>query len=248
MRWPHPERGMISPSEFIPLAEDCGLIGPVTTQALEAAMRECCAWRKEGIEIPFAVNVSARSLGDGRLVDEIRALLTTWKLPGEALQLELTESLLLDEPAVAQEVLRPLREMGVSLAIDDFGTGWSSLGKLSELPFDELKIDRSFVMRMQPGLPEDAIVRSTDPARPRPRPARRRRGRRDRGRARAPGRRRLRRRPGLPARQARAGRAPRAQRVLRRAARSASPRSFAPPPSVSVQRAGRQHEAARLLL
>ena len=124
-------------------------------------MRECSAWRAEGIEIPFAVNVSARSLGDGRLVDEIRALLARWELPGRLLQLELTESLLLDEPAVAQEVLRPLREMGVGLAIDDFGTGWSSLGKLSELPFDELKIDRSFVMRMEPGLPEDAIVRST---------------------------------------------------------------------------------------
>ena len=161
MRWPHPDRGIISPEEFIPIAEDCGLIVPVTTIALEAAMRECRAWRDEGVSIRFAVNVSARSLIDGRIIEEIRALLHEWQLPGSLLQLELTESMLVDDPDGANKVLQPLREMGVSFALDDFGTGWSSLGQLNDLPFDELKIDRSFVLAMRPGSPEDAIVRST---------------------------------------------------------------------------------------
>jgi EAL domain-containing protein (putative c-di-GMP-specific phosphodiesterase class I) len=161
MRWPHPERGIISPEEFIPIAEDCGLIVPVTTIALEAAMRECRAWRDEGVSIRFAVNVSARSLIDGRIIEEIRGLLHEWQLPGTLLQLELTESMLVDDPDGANKVLQPLRDMGVSFALDDFGTGWSSLGQLNELPFDELKIDRSFVLAMRPGSPEDAIVRST---------------------------------------------------------------------------------------
>ena len=161
MRWPHPERGVISPEEFIPIAEDCGLIVPVTTIALEAAMRECRAWCDEGVRIRFAVNVSARSLIDGRIIDEIRALLSRWGVPGSLLQLELTESMLVDDPDAANKVLQPLREMGVSFALDDFGTGWSSLGQLNDLPFDELKIDRSFVLAMRPGSAEDAIVRST---------------------------------------------------------------------------------------
>jgi len=161
MRWPHPDRGIISPEEFIPIAEDCGLIVPVTTIALEAAMRECRAWRDEGVSIRFAVNVSARSLIDGRIIEEIRALLHEWQLPGSLLQLELTESMLVDDPDGANKVLQPLREMGVGFALDDFGTGWSSLGQLNDLPFDELKIDRSFVLAMRPGSPEDAIVRST---------------------------------------------------------------------------------------
>jgi diguanylate cyclase (GGDEF)-like protein len=161
MRWPHDDRGIVSPEEFIPIAEDCGLIVPVTTIALEAAMRECRAWLDEGVSIRFAVNVSARSLIDGRIIEQIRGLLHDWRLPGSLLQLELTESMLVDDPAGANKVLQPLREMGVSFALDDFGTGWSSLGQLNELPFDELKIDRSFVLAMRPGSAEDAIVRST---------------------------------------------------------------------------------------
>ena len=161
MRWSHRERGVIPPDEFIPIAEDCGLIVPVTTIALEAAMRECRAWRDEGVNIRFAVNVSARSLVDGRIIDEVRDLLQRWEIPGSQLQLELTESMLVDDPEAANEVLQPLREMGVSFALDDFGTGWSSLGQLNDLPFDELKIDRSFVQAMRPGSAEDAIVRST---------------------------------------------------------------------------------------
>jgi diguanylate cyclase (GGDEF)-like protein len=161
MRWPHPERGMISPGEFIPLAEDGGLIVPLTTIALEAAMRECRVWRDAGIDIRFAVNVSARSLMDSRIVDEVRELLGRWQVPGSLLQLELTESTVVEDLAGAHGVLLKLREMGVSFALDDFGTGWSSLGQLNDLPFDELKIDRSFVLAMRPGAPEDAIVRST---------------------------------------------------------------------------------------
>ncbi len=161
MRWPHPQRGMISPDEFIPLAEDGGLIVPLTTIALEAAMRECRVWRDAGIDIRFAVNVSARSLMDSRIVDEVRELLARWQIPGSLLQLELTESTVVEDLAGAHGVLLRLREMGVSFALDDFGTGWSSLGQLNDLPFDELKIDRSFVLAMRPGAPEDAIVRST---------------------------------------------------------------------------------------
>ena len=161
MRWPHPKRGLVPPDEFIPIAEDCGLIVPVTTIALEAAMRECRVWRDEGVSIRFAVNVSARSLIDGRIIEEIRGLLQRWDLPGSLLQLELTESMLVDDPDAANDVLEPLRDMGVSFALDDFGTGWSSLGQLNDLPFDELKIDRSFVGAMRPRSAEDAIGRST---------------------------------------------------------------------------------------
>ena len=161
MRWPHPDRGIISPDEFIPIAEDCGLIVPVTTIALEAAMRECRAWRDEGVSIRVR-GQRLRALADRRAHHR--------RDPRAAARLAAPR---LAAPAGAdreharrrsrrrEQGAQPLREMGVSFALDDFGTGWSSLGQLNDLPFDELKIDRSFVLAMRPGSPEDAIVRST---------------------------------------------------------------------------------------
>ena len=161
VRWVHPERGMVSPSEFIPLAEQAGLIMPLTRLVLEQALDQVNVWRKEGIELCVAVNLSVRSLLDGGLPSEVRELLAERKLRPSALRFEITESALMSDAVRAGRILRMLSAMGIRLALDDFGTGYSSLSYLKTLPVDEVKIDRSFVMNMARD-PDDAhIVRST---------------------------------------------------------------------------------------
>jgi diguanylate cyclase (GGDEF)-like protein/PAS domain S-box-containing protein len=162
LRWPHPRRGLVPPAEFIPLAEQTGLVRPLTKWVLDRAAGEAQAWARAGHQIPVAVNVSARSLHDGRIVDDVEEALLTHDLRTSALQIEVTESAVMADAGRAAEVLSGLSGRGVSIAIDDFGTGYSSLDRLRRLPVHELKIDRSFVMGMAGDGGEDtAIVRST---------------------------------------------------------------------------------------
>jgi diguanylate cyclase (GGDEF)-like protein len=161
VRWQHPERGLLSPDEFIPLAERTGLIRELTLFVLEAALGQLQAWQDEGLELSVAVNLSARDLLDLELPETIERLLASRDLPAERLQLEITESVILADPMRARLVLSRLSAMGVQLAIDDFGSGYSSLAYLKRLPVGEIKIDRSFVMNMERDERDAAIVRST---------------------------------------------------------------------------------------
>ena len=162
LRWPHPKRGFVPPADFIPLAEQTGLIRPLTRWVLDRAAGEARAWERAGRHIPVAVNVSARSLHDGRIVDDVEEALLTHDLRSDRLQVEVTESAVMADAGRAAEVLSSLTSRGVTVAIDDFGTGYSSLGLLRKLPVHELKIDKSFVIGMAGEGGEDtAIVRST---------------------------------------------------------------------------------------
>jgi len=148
VRWPHPEHGLLAPDQFIPLAEQTGLIAPLTDWVLEEALRQCRAWDEAGMSVDIAVNLSARSLSDDALPDRIAALLARCPLSPERLTLEITESSVMADPDRAGAVLARLRAVGVRLSIDDFGAGHSSLGLLQRLPVDELKVDRSFVTHL----------------------------------------------------------------------------------------------------
>lgn len=160
-RWQHPEFGSIAPDEFIPLAEDTGLIRPFTTWVLNEALRQCRAWQEQGLHLQVAVNLSAHNLLDGELPVLVAGLLAQWQLDSSQLALEITESAFMQEPARALDVVHRLHEMGLSLAIDDFGTGYSSLAYLKRLPVAELKIDRSFVGEMLQDENDAMIVAST---------------------------------------------------------------------------------------
>jgi EAL domain-containing protein (putative c-di-GMP-specific phosphodiesterase class I) len=162
LRWPHARRGAVSPAEFVPLAEQTGLIRPLTRWVLDRAAGESCAWARAGRRLPVAINISARSLQDERIVDDIEEALLTHDLRGDRLQIEVTESAVMRDAGRAAEVLASLTGRGVAVSIDDFGTGYSSLGLLRKLPVQELKIDKSFVIGMkEEGAEDTAIVRST---------------------------------------------------------------------------------------
>jgi EAL domain-containing protein (putative c-di-GMP-specific phosphodiesterase class I) len=160
VRWQHPERGLMGPDLFIPLAEQSGLIKQLTHHVLKAAINQCAVWRAMGIELPVSVNVSMRDLHDARLPELIAGLLAAEHIPGEQLELEITESALMADPRRALEVLRHLRTLGLQIAVDDFGTGYSSLTYLKHLPVDSLKIDKSFVRQLATDPSDLAIVRS----------------------------------------------------------------------------------------
>jgi diguanylate cyclase (GGDEF)-like protein len=161
VRWQHPTRGLLPPAEFIPQAEHTGLMRPLTLWVLESALRQSEAWRARGLDIDISVNLSAASLADAALPDDVAALLTRFDVPAERLTLEITESMAMSDPSRAGVLLGRLHDLGVGLAIDDFGTGHSSLSYLSRLPVRELKIDRSFVMKIEDGDTDAVIVRST---------------------------------------------------------------------------------------
>ncbi len=161
VRWQHPELGLIPPGDFIPIAEQSGLIGPLTRYVLERAVAECKAWRAAGRDLSVAVNLTVRDLLDRRLPARIESLLDAYKLPAEALALEITESMIMSDPERALSTVTQLRELGVKISVDDFGTGYSSLANLKQLPVNELKIDRSFVSSMLKDQSDLIIVRST---------------------------------------------------------------------------------------
>jgi diguanylate cyclase (GGDEF)-like protein len=152
-RWQHPEQGLLPPSEFIDLAEQTGLIEPLTMLLLEKALVEAPE------HVPIALNLSARHLRDPNLPDRIADVLVAKNAPTSRLVLEITENFIMSDPVRSIASLSRLHEMGVTLAVDDFGTGYSSLSYLRRLPLDELKIDRSFVVGL--ATEGDAIVRST---------------------------------------------------------------------------------------
>jgi diguanylate cyclase (GGDEF)-like protein len=160
VRWRHPERGLVPPDEFVPLAESSGLIEPLTRHVVDSAVAQLGLWREMGLELRLAVNVSVRDLSSNALVDSVVTALDRYDVPPRCLVLEVTEGSLFAESHRAAATLRRLDELGVALALDDFGTGWSSLGHLRRLPVQELKVDRTFVFRMRSDVRDAAIVRS----------------------------------------------------------------------------------------
>jgi diguanylate cyclase (GGDEF)-like protein len=159
-RWEHPTRGIVMPDEFVPVAEATGLITPMTTHVLRAAIRRIAQWQSHGLELSVAVNLSARSFLDGGFVDEIPSILEEYGVDPSLLALEITESMIVGDPQRARSVLDDLAAMGITLAIDDFGTGYSSLAYLKQLPVHEIKIDKSFVLGMAHDVSDETIVRS----------------------------------------------------------------------------------------
>jgi len=155
IRWQHPVHGLVSPAEFIPLAEETGWIVPIGLWALQEACREAATWQSE---VRVSVNLSAVQFGHKNLWTEIGAALTEAGLAANRLELEVTETLLLQDDEANIELMRALRKMGVRIAMDDFGTGYSSLGYLRRFPFDKIKIDQSLIRDLPDGAEGDAIV------------------------------------------------------------------------------------------
>ena len=161
IRWQHPERGLLLPAQFVPVAEDCGLILPIGRWVLRETCLQARAWLQAGLlPITVAVNTSALELLNNDFLENIRTTLVATGLEPHYLQLELTESVLMRDAEFANSVLHALADMGVKLAIDDFGTGYSSLAYLKQFPIDTLKIDQSFVSHVSSN-PDDAIIVST---------------------------------------------------------------------------------------
>lgn len=161
VRWKHPQRGILPPDQFIRLAEQTGLIKPLTLWVLHSALRQCLAWHREGIELSVAVNLSARNLLDPKLPDQIAEIFKSCAITVDCLELEITESIIMVDPPRAMEVLTRLSKMGIRLSIDDFGTGYSSLSYLKKLPVNAIKIDKSFVLKMATNKDDAVIVGST---------------------------------------------------------------------------------------
>ena len=160
VRWQHPIQGLIMPDDFISLAEHTGLIAPLTRYVLNVAVAQTRIWLDNGQQIPVSVNLSARNLLDTGLPQEIATLLGNHGVPAGLLEIEVTESALMTDPARAQRLLGQLSALGIRIAIDDFGAGYTSLGQLRTLPVSELKIDRSFVMSMDTDSGSAVIVQS----------------------------------------------------------------------------------------
>ena len=161
VRWEHPKLGLLSAAEFVPLAESTSLIGNLTDHVLRASLTECAAWRTAGYDLWVSVNISVRSLYEDGFVEGIARTLAECDVEPRLLMLEVTESMMVTDPARAAAVLARLHEIGVGIAVDDFGTGYSSLAYLKRLPVDLLKIDRSFVANVANDDDDLVIVRST---------------------------------------------------------------------------------------
>jgi len=161
VRWSHPDRGIVPPSEFIPFAEQTGVIREVTRWVIPEAMRQCGAWRAAGISLTFSINVSARDLLDRELSNVFEEAARKHDVPLDMVIAEITESALAEDPHRVQETMRELKHLGLRLSIDDYGTGYSSLAYIQRLQCDELKVDRTFVTHISGRDKDAAIVRST---------------------------------------------------------------------------------------
>ena len=145
IRWQHPELGLLGPDKFISIAEHRGLIVPLGHWVIDEAIRQAREWLDMGLRVPVAVNLSAVQFKQKGLVEDVAACLAKHRLPGELLELELTESLFMEDVAAVTKTLNELKQLGVTLSVDDFGTGYSSLSYLKRYPIDKIKIDRSFI-------------------------------------------------------------------------------------------------------
>jgi diguanylate cyclase (GGDEF)-like protein len=161
VRWVHPERGRVPPDEFIAIAESSGLMPHLTEYVLDTALAQVARWRAQGLHVPVAVNVSPRDVHTPGFAGSVAARLARHGVPASALQLEITEHVLLEDPQRAADTLAGLTDHGVKMSLDDFGTGYSSLVHLRRLPVSELKIDRSFVARLAVDNEDAEIVRCT---------------------------------------------------------------------------------------
>ena len=160
IRWRHPERGIVPPDSFIPLAENTGLIGPLTTYVLDLALAQARRWVDQDAGLQVAVNLSARNLLDEKLDENVAELLAWHGIDPHLLKLEITESAVMTDPTRAAEVLERLAAQGIAISIDDFGAGYTSIRQLRDLPISELKVDRSFVTSMENDPSNSTIVRS----------------------------------------------------------------------------------------
>jgi len=164
LRWRHPQKGIIPPSDFIPIAEDSGLIIGIGQWVLEESCRRAAQWRKlsRGTEVPFHihVNVSSKQVTQPNFLPHLEELLNEYDLPGNALNLEITESLIMEDTAASGEFISRVSELGMTISIDDFGTGYSSLSYLQKFRVHMIKADRSFIQKL-PGQEEDTeLVRA----------------------------------------------------------------------------------------
>jgi len=157
LRWQHPTRGMVSPAEFIPVAEECGAINAIGLWVLRTACDDAASWPEP---YKIAVNVSGIQLAQVDLIDTVRNTLLVTGLTPDRLELEVTETAIIGDKQRALHILRQIKAMGVSIAIDDFGTGYSSLDTLRSFPFDKIKLDRSFMSEVESNEQSKAIVRA----------------------------------------------------------------------------------------
>ena len=161
LRWQHPELGMVSPAEFIPLAERTGSMFLLTGWVIEEGIRQLSAWNRKGLHMQLSLNISAEDLHGENLLMTVERLLKRYQLSAEQLIFEITESTAMRDPEHSLNVLEKLRDGGISLSVDDFGTGYSSLAHLKRLPVQELKIDQSFIRNLDETSEDAVIVRST---------------------------------------------------------------------------------------
>ncbi|HUP49422.1 MAG TPA: EAL domain-containing protein [Thermoanaerobaculia bacterium] len=160
VRWNHPQRGLLAPAAFIPIAERTGLIKPLTDWIFDHAIGQCRAWQDAGAPIHLAINVSAKSLQEQTLPSKLHALLEKWGVEPRFVKIEITESSIMADPAHALAITSLLQSLGIRLSMDDFGTGYSSLTHLRALPIDEIKVDKSFVFGMTTSEADAVIVRT----------------------------------------------------------------------------------------
>ena len=161
VRWQHPSMGSISPARFIPVAEETGLIVQLGRWVLEQACRQQVAWKRSGLaDVSMAVNLSTRQFSDADLLPDISRIITETGIDPQQLELEITESLLMNNEALGTDLLRQLKALGLQLAVDDFGTGYSSLASLKRFPIDTLKIDKAFVRDLEGNGEDQAIVQA----------------------------------------------------------------------------------------
>jgi EAL domain-containing protein (putative c-di-GMP-specific phosphodiesterase class I) len=160
IRWQHPERGLISPADFIPVAEETGLIVPIGAWILQTACAQAKSWQDQGLpHLIMAVNLSVRQFKAGKLVSQIKAVLDETGLDPQYLELEITESLFIEgDDSLIASMLQDLKRLGTKLAIDDFGTGYSALSYLRRFPIDKLKIDQSFVRGISSNADDASLV------------------------------------------------------------------------------------------
>jgi cyclic di-GMP phosphodiesterase Gmr len=160
VRWNHPERGVVSPAAFIPFAEESGLIVPLGKWVMNAAAKQAGAWKKQDLDIRVAINLSARQLRSPSIIEDFTHAILSNDASPSLVDLELTESCLVEDEKLAHRLIRMFRELGAQVHLDDFGTGYSSLSQLARLPLDVLKLDGSFIQSIHTDAKAQALVRS----------------------------------------------------------------------------------------